>query len=47
MQGWRAKMEDYMIAAPNICPGYSLFAVLDGHGESSQCVRCWARPLGT
>lgn len=31
MQGWRAKMEDYMITAPNICPGYSLFAVLDGH----------------
>jgi len=31
MQGWRAKMEDHYIAAINFLPGYSYFAVLDGH----------------
>eukprot|EP00040_Diaphanoeca_grandis_P042050 m.264049 g.264049 ORF g.264049 m.264049 type:complete len:356 (+) comp53642_c0_seq1:332-1399(+) len=31
MQGWRAKMEDFSIASVNFLPGYSYFAVLDGH----------------
>ena len=40
MQGWRKSNEDAHITALDFVPGYSLFAVFDGHGGSEVAKFC-------
>lgn len=40
MQGWRKSNEDAHITAPDFIPGFSLFAVFDGHGGAEVAKYC-------
>jgi len=42
MQGWRKSNEDAHITAVDFVPGFSLFAVFDGHGGSEVAKFCGA-----
>ena len=40
MQGWRKSNEDAHITAIDFVPGFSLFAVFDGHGGAEVAKFC-------
>ena len=42
MQGWRKSNEDAHITAVDFVPGFSLFAVFDGHGGAEVAKYCGA-----